>query len=89
METFNFPVLDGSIPDDTETYVKGIKTVVEEHLKKGKNVVVHCMGGLGRAPTFAAACLIYHGLSADEAIKLVQASRPSSLTLECQRKYLK
>jgi len=37
-------------------------------LKKGKNVVVHCMGGLGRAPTFAASCLIYSGVKPKEAI---------------------
>ena len=63
--------------------------IVDEHLKKGKNLMVHCMGGLGRAPTFVATCLIYTGLTADEAIKLVQKARPNSLTLECQKQFLR
>lgn len=57
-------------------------------MRKGKNLMVHCMGGLGRAPTFAATCLIYAGLSSEEAIKLVQKGRPDSLTLACQRNFL-
>lgn len=44
---------------------KGVKEIVEEQLKKGKNVMVHCELGTGRALTFAAACLIYEGQKAD------------------------
>jgi ADP-ribosyl-[dinitrogen reductase] hydrolase len=61
MATYNFPVRDCTIPDDVEAYKALAKEVVEEQLRKGKNVLVHCMGGLGRAPTFVATCLIYAG----------------------------
>lgn len=42
---------------------------MDEYLKKGKNVVVHCKGGLGRAGTFGASCLIYSGFKPADAIK--------------------
>lgn len=53
-----FPVVDNSIPKDSEKYKELVKKVVNEYLEKGLKVVVHCKGGLGRAGTFAAACLI-------------------------------
>jgi protein-tyrosine phosphatase len=40
-----------------------VREVVEGALKKDEQVVVHCKGGLGRAPTFACACLLYSGKS--------------------------
>ena len=64
------------------------KEIVDGHLKVGKNVVVPCRGGLGRARTCSHACLIYAGLDHEEAIKLVQQARPESLTLQNQLKFL-
>jgi protein-tyrosine phosphatase len=51
------------------------KIVDEEIIKNGSIVLVHCMGGLGRAGIFAAACLIYRGFPVEEAIKLVREVR--------------
>ena len=68
IQAFNFPVVDNSIPTDTEAYLKLATEIVENHLRKGKNVVVHCMGGLGRAPTFVATCLIISGIEPEKAI---------------------
>lgn len=82
-------MVDTQIPSNPEEYKKLAIEIVDDHLKKGRNVVVHCMGGLGRAPTFTATCLIYAGLTAEEAIKVVQKGRPDSLTLQNQRKFLK
>ena len=47
------------------------------------------MGGLGRAPTFAATCLIYAGVEPDEAIKIVQKGRKGSLTSALQLGFLR
>ena len=63
IKTYNFPVVDTTIPTDEEKYKALAKEIVDEHLRKGKNVMVHCMGGLGRAPTFVATCLIYTGVN--------------------------
>jgi protein-tyrosine phosphatase len=56
--------VDESIPKDIESYKKLVNLIVDDHLKKGKNVIVHCLGGLGRAGTFSAACLIRDNLNA-------------------------
>jgi len=66
-----------------------VREVVENHLKLGRNVVVHCMGGLGRAPTFAASCLIYSGIPADDAIRLVKKARENTLTESKQLSFLR
>jgi protein-tyrosine phosphatase len=42
---------------------------------------VHCKGGLGRAGTFAACCLIYNKYKPEDAIKLVRKTR--SNTINC------
>lgn len=61
-----------------------VKEVVDSSLSKDENVVVHCKGGLGRAPTFACACLIYSGKTFNEAVKIVRTARKHSLTLQGQ-----
>jgi protein-tyrosine phosphatase len=47
-------------------------------LDNNEGIVVHCGAGIGRAGTVAAAILISHGLSVDEALTTVRASRPSA-----------
>lgn len=47
------------------------------------------MGGLGRAPTFAASCLIYSGVKPIDAIEMVRKARKNSLTEGSQINFLK
>lgn len=54
-------------------------------MKEGKNVVVVCKGGLGRSGTFAAACLMYGGVSAKEAIKIVRTARNDTINSPIQQ----
>lgn len=61
---------------------------MDDSLRKGKSVVVHCKGGLGRAPTFACACLLYSGRTLDEAVKMVRIARNNSLTNMKQLNFL-
>lgn len=42
----------------------------------GGKVFVHCAGGVGRAPSMAAAYLITQGHTLDEALALIQRGRP-------------
>lgn len=55
---------------------------------KGNNVVVHCKGGLGRAPTFVASCLIYSGVNLEEALTIIKNSRQGSSPSFSQRNFL-
>ena len=52
---------------------------VEEKNAKGKAVLVHCGEGKGRTGMVLAAYLVYHGKSADEAIRQVRSLRPGSI----------
>jgi ADP-ribosyl-[dinitrogen reductase] hydrolase len=61
IKTYHYPVVDDSTPLDREKFQNLVKEVVDNSLMKGQSVVVHCKGGLGRAPTFVCACLLYSG----------------------------
>jgi tetratricopeptide (TPR) repeat protein/protein-tyrosine phosphatase len=73
-------IVDGSIPSDPNDFAKDI-TVLADELKRGRRMVVHCKGGLGRA-ALTAACLIVCAsdgeVSAEDAIRLVQDARGHS-----------
>ncbi|QPC82620.1 dual specificity protein phosphatase family protein [Phototrophicus methaneseepsis] len=49
---------------------------IDEHVRKAGKVYVHCGIGVGRAPSAAAAYLIYTGMSADEALAAIREVRP-------------
>lgn len=47
--------------------------------QQGKTVLLHCLAGINRAPTYAAAVLrLRDGLDADEAVRRVRAQRPNA-----------
>jgi len=52
--------------------------LVNVGLDAGEGVIVHCGAGIGRAGTLAAAVLITHGASLEDALARVSASRPGA-----------
>ena len=68
------PVID----DDTLSFAqikKGVEFITEQ-VKNNRPVYIHCMGGIGRAPTMAAYYFLSTGLSLDKTIQLIEKSRP-------------
>jgi protein-tyrosine phosphatase len=57
---------------------------ITEALAEGRGVYVHCMSGVGRAATTAAAYLISTGLSPDEAWAVIRDARPFVRPSEAQ-----
>jgi ADP-ribosyl-[dinitrogen reductase] hydrolase len=57
-------------------------------LASGKNVFLHCMGGLGRTGLVAACILIESGLDPEEAIKKVRKARPKTIETAVQEYYV-
>ncbi len=70
----HLPTVDDEAPS-MEHLHQGV-TFMEEIVAQDGRVYIHCAGGVGRAPTMAAAYFIKQGMSLDEAIALIQKTRP-------------
>lgn len=68
------PTADDAPP--TLDQLERASTFIGEALAEGRGVYVHCMSGVGRAATTAAAYLISTGLTADEAWATIRQVRP-------------
>jgi protein-tyrosine phosphatase len=83
MKSLWFPITDVSTPRFPEDPIPLVREVLE-HLAAGDTVVVHCMGGLGRAGTIAACVLAARDVEPEKAIELVRAARPGALETDTQ-----
>jgi len=69
-----FPIIDRSVPSsDAETLE--LLDRLDGDLDSGKNVVVHCRQGIGRAALITTSLLMARGLSPSDAIERVSAAR--------------
>jgi protein-tyrosine phosphatase len=66
-------IVDGSVPSQTEMH--NIVDWIDSQLSTQKNVIVHCVGGLGRAGTVAACWLKRDGTEGATAIQTVREVR--------------
>lgn len=72
-EAFHLPVLDQRVPSRAD--MRRLVAWTEGALGAGAKVVLHCVGGLGRAGTAAACLLRARGLSAPRALAEVRRAR--------------
>ncbi len=68
------PVKDHTAPNQDQLEV-GTK-VINDMVKAGKKVYVHCKNGHGRAPTMVAAYLVRQGKTPTEAVEFIKQKRP-------------
>jgi protein tyrosine phosphatase (PTP) superfamily phosphohydrolase (DUF442 family) len=68
------PTIDDDAP--TLDYLRQGVAFIHKVVAGGGKVYIHCAGGIGRAPSMAAAYFVAHGFSLDEAIRLIQKTRP-------------
>ncbi len=80
MEVLHLPIPDGGLPVDPEAnrYEAFVKNIAD-HLEKGRTVVVHCRGGLGRSGMVAASVLVALGRTAEEALQMVRSTRKGAV----------
>jgi atypical dual specificity phosphatase len=80
-QTVHLPVPDSHAP--TQHQLDEGVAAIENALKEGQRVAVHCGAGLGRSGTLIAAYLVSQGSSPDDAMAQVRNARPGSIeTLE-------
>lgn len=91
IEVLRFAIEDMNIPKEAEAqeYEELIQNIVSR-MREGKNVVVHCRGGLGRTGTVAACVLVaLKDHSADEAIEAVRAARKGTVQTREQEEFVR
>lgn len=90
MRVLRCPVQDGAVPSGPDLPLYG--RVISETLAAvgmGETVVVHCRGGLGRAGTLAACCLVEAtGASPQKAIHAVREARRGAIENEMQERFV-
>ncbi len=86
-----FPIRDVSVPASPEAFAALVETIAAE-IKRGRTVVVHCKGGLGRAG-LTAACTAQAAtdfrLSAADSITAVRQTRPGTIETREQEDFVR
>lgn len=70
------PVKDDTAPSQDQLRV-GVN-FIDDLVKAGEKIYIHCAKGHGRAPTLAASYFITEGMEVDEAVEKIKASRPEA-----------
>jgi hypothetical protein len=87
MKSLWFPITDVSTPRAPEDPIPLVREI-HAHLGAGDTVVVHCMGGLGRAGTIASCVLVARGLAPARAIEVIRAARPHAVETRAQEAFV-
>jgi predicted protein tyrosine phosphatase len=83
------PIVDRQVPDSAfEARWPTVAAEVLRRFDRGENVVVHCLGGLGRSGVIAARVLIERGLAPAAAMAAVRAARPGAIETAQQEAYV-
>ena len=73
LEVLHLPTIDRT-PPSPESLQLGVRWI-EERVGTGKRILLHCVGGLGRAGTLGACWLRTHSLDAQDAIHEIRIAR--------------
>jgi protein-tyrosine phosphatase len=87
IQLHRLPIRDRGVPQKTE--LRALLTRVMAWRSEGRQVVFHCMGGLGRAGTAVACCLIHTGIAPQDALARVRAARPGTVETLGQEAFLR
>jgi ADP-ribosyl-[dinitrogen reductase] hydrolase len=89
LEWHHLPIRDVSTPHEC---FEGLWVYSGMRFRKllthGRNIVIHCLGGLGRTGMIAARLLVELGLAPEEAIRRVRAARAGAIETADQEKHV-
>lgn len=89
MQWLHLPIADQLVADERferEWVEAGAK--LRALLREGRDILVHCRGGLGRAGTIAARLLVELGMEPSQAIKDVRSARPGAIENRTQERFV-
>lgn len=86
MEWHHAPIRDVDVPGPAfEACWPRVGARLRTHLSEGRNVLLHCRGGLGRTGTIAARLLAELGVPAADAVRRVRKARPGAIETHEQK----
>ena len=86
---YHLPIYDMGAPDKDFKYKwETTKVLLKNELIDGKNIVLHCRGGKGRAGTIAAILLVEFNYEKQEAIDLVRSRRKGAIESKIQEDFI-
>lgn len=88
LEVVEFPIADGGVPASHEVLAACVRTILAASAE-GRNVTVHCRGGLGRSGLVATACLLDRGMGLELALRTVRTARAGTVETAGQERFLK
>ena len=84
----SFPIPDVQVPV-SEAPLQALVTGLLTHLEGGRNVGIHCRGGVGRSAVIAACLLVAAGTSPEEALNAISIARGVGVPeTDAQRAYV-
>ncbi len=90
MEFRSFGIDDMCVPRPSEQPAfQRLIADLHDTLAAGRNVTVHCRGGLGRSGLVAACVLVHGGDSPDSAVARVRRHRPGAIQTREQLRYVR
>ena len=89
LKWYHMPIADLGAPNQDFKYKwETTKVLLKNELIDGKNIVLHCRGGKGRAGTIAAILLIEFNYEKKEAIDLVRSRRKGAIESKIQEDFI-
>jgi protein-tyrosine phosphatase len=74
LDFISFPIGDRSVPDFSNEFDELLESM-QQHLREGRAIAVHCRAGIGRASLIAASLLLRNGFSVAEAFEALAEAR--------------
>ena len=87
IELIRVPVPDQFVPSSIAA-AEGVVRQIVGDLQRGRVVVIHCMGGLGRTGLLAACVLVALGASPSQAIAGVRSARDGAVENAAQERFV-